>query len=787
MKYDIFISYKRGGSSNATAAYLYDVLTKKGYSVFFDRKEIRQGQFDTQLFEHIENATDVIILLDDQSLRACFSDIKDTYKTDWFCMEVMHALKKQKRIIPLLLDGYKMPEAEQLPDEMKALSLQNAISLDIADIEDFYSKYLIGQAYLASKPRNLYLAQAKGEGVADFLFYSDGECDVFECGNLIGTINSNNDEDHPYRHPVQRCGEHRFFCRNNDTCEEQRISEIIDVNSQKYINIKWSMRQNLWELSEDDILKQKDSNILFGWGKGLFKGTSKHERNTKLAFLCLKEAAAKWNIDARNFVVDHVKDIYDLPAEERITWYEKAIEFDSPDAYTCLGHCYCDGIGVNQDYNEALRCYEKALEIRKTLYGELHPEIAESLCGIGYAYDMLNCHEEAVAWYRKAAEQGDAMAQCNLGISYDIGEGVEQDYAMAVEWYRKAAEQGNTQAQCNLGVMYEFGQGVEQDYETAVEWYRKAAEQGDAQGQCNLGVMYEFGRGVELDYEVAVEWYRKAAEQGDPRGQCNLGVLYESGQGVEQDLTAVVEWYRKAAEQGYARGQCNLGVLYESGQGVEQDYAAAVEWYRKAAEQGDARGQCNLGNMYVNGLGVEQNYEVSVEWYRKAAEQGFAQSQLNLGYMYEFAQGVKQDYAMAVEWYRKAAEQGDEQAQFNLGNMYGQGRGVEQDYETALEWYRKAAGQGFEDAYNQLAWTYHLMGKYEEALPWAEKAVAAFPDDANVIDTLAMVLQGLGRYDEALEQFELCLKLYKEQEGEEEGIKETEKKIAELKKLMGRQ
>ena len=87
-------------------------------------------------------------------------------------------------------------------------------------------------------------------------------------------------------------------------------------------------------------------------------------------------------------------------------------------------------------------------------------------------------------------------------------------------------------------------------------------------------------------------------------------------------------------------------------------------------------------------------------------------------------------------------------------------------------------------SYNHLAWTYHLMGKYVEALPWAKKAAVAFPNNPNIIDTLACVYQGLGRYDEALEQFELCLKLYKKQEKTEDDIRDTEEKIKMLKELM---
>ena len=56
---------------------------------------------------------------------------------------------------------------------------------------------------------------------------------------------------------------------------------------------------------------------------------------------------------------------------------------------------------------------------------------------------MFKDYEEAVKWYRKAAEQNYADAQVNLGVCYMEGQGVGKDYVEAVKWYRKAAEQGN--------------------------------------------------------------------------------------------------------------------------------------------------------------------------------------------------------------------------------------------------------------------------------------------------------------------------------------------------------
>ena len=81
------------------------------------------------------------------------------------------------------------------------------------------------------------------------------------------------------------------------------------------------------------------------------------------------------------------------------------------------------------------------------------------------------------------------------------------------EW-QKAADQGDASAQCNLGTMYENGTGVLQDYKQAVKWYQKAADQGDAGAQFNLGEMYRTGKGVLKDIIKAEYWIKKAAENG---------------------------------------------------------------------------------------------------------------------------------------------------------------------------------------------------------------------------------------------------------------------------------
>jgi len=70
------------------------------------------------------------------------------------------------------------------------------------------------------------------------------------------------------------------------------------------------------------------------------------------------------------------------------------------------------------------------------------------------------------------------LGQFNIGFLYDNAKGVDQDYAQALSWYRKAAEQGNARAQFAIGALFENGDGVKQDNAQAMYWYRKAAEQG---------------------------------------------------------------------------------------------------------------------------------------------------------------------------------------------------------------------------------------------------------------------------------------------------------------------
>jgi TPR repeat protein len=99
--------------------------------------------------------------------------------------------------------------------------------------------------------------------------------------------------------------------------------------------------------------------------------------------------------------------------------------------------------------------------------------------GQGTARDPV----QAAAWYRKAADLGQAVAMVNLGFLYDKGQGVSADLTQAVTWYRKAADLGNVTAMLNLSVMENRGRGVPRNVVEAYKWLILAAARSSGADQ----------------------------------------------------------------------------------------------------------------------------------------------------------------------------------------------------------------------------------------------------------------------------------------------------------------
>jgi TPR repeat protein len=199
-----------------------------------------------------------------------------------------------------------------------------------------------------------------------------------------------------------------------------------------------------------------------------------------------------------------------LPQDHSLAaiWWRKAAEQGDPSSQYNLGIAYYRGQGLPQDYAQAIIWFRKAAELRQ---GEIAGAPERS---------------------RKIMEGTTADAQSALGEAYAYGNGVAQDYGQAAAWYRKAADLGNAYAQRDLGDLYYNG-GV-------IKFV-------DAPGGGKRGIRDDGGGDFPKDYSLAATWYRKAAEQGDEYSQNSLGILYDNGQGVPQDYAEAYFWYSLAS------------------------------------------------------------------------------------------------------------------------------------------------------------------------------------------------------------------------------------------------
>jgi hypothetical protein len=237
---------------------------------------------------------------------------------------------------------------------------------------------------------------------------------------------------------------------------------------------------------------------------------------------------------------------------------------------------------------------------------------------------------------------GFAEAQAVMGVTYERGyENIKPNLPLAAQWYQKAAAQGHAGAELNLGQLYAKGEGVPQDLAKARQLIQAAANQGLAPAQQALANLNAGGAkplpgadawnaGVARyragDHTGAAKLVLEAAQAGHPTAIYEMGYLYENGDGVPKNLNEALRWYRLGAEKGEASSEAALGQFYENGQGVPDDWVEAAKWYTKSAQQDNKAGAFRLGRAYQYGIGVPINLGQSIAWYDKAAAQGDGQA-----------------------------------------------------------------------------------------------------------------------------------------------------------------
>ncbi len=204
--------------------------------------------------------------------------------------------------------------------------------------------------------------------------------------------------------------------------------------------------------------------------------------------------------------------------------------------------------------------------------------------------DIIAPHPElAKDLFKSGAEMGFPTHQWFYGE--DLEE--EKRYEEALHWYKLAAEGGQMECWYCVGYAYEEGRGVEKDPAYAVQCYEKGLLQkkdtGKRIGCANrLGALYYEGTGVEKDYAKAFQLLNYGYEHDTKFGVCYLGKCYFNGRGTQQDYVKAREFLEQVSWNN-KEAFYMLGVIYCQGLGVPENIKKGVGYLQKAGDNKDAR------------------------------------------------------------------------------------------------------------------------------------------------------------------------------------------------------
>lgn len=122
------------------------------------------------------------------------------------------------------------------------------------------------------------------------------------------------------------------------------------------------------------------------------------------------------------------------------------------------------------------------------------------------AYDQED-FETFFSAHQSHAEKGDLYSQYNVGWAYQHGLGVPRDRGKAKNWYLKAAQQGHADAQYQLGLLLGKDSAIYAVIGMDTFWYEQAAMNGHVKAAYRLAQAYEQGLGVPEDQQLASEWF----------------------------------------------------------------------------------------------------------------------------------------------------------------------------------------------------------------------------------------------------------------------------------------
>lgn len=244
-----------------------------------------------------------------------------------------------------------------------------------------------------------------------------------------------------------------------------------------------------------------------------------------------------------------------------------------------------DNLAIAKRYAEALACYLKAVELGSTVVDYKIGDIYYNGVGVETNYS------EAAKWYQKELSKSRPAVSAyeNMSIMYRYGRGVEKDIDKSNELYKKAIERAKESLKfameyagrdlaaieaATLGRLYENGPEGIKSNGLALEYYEKAAEMNSQSAEVTkrlilayekLGLAYAKGVGRPVDHKKAARFLEVAINRTSTNGEVYFlaADLYHHGKGVDENDHIAKMYYRKAMERGYSQAEAGYKEIEE--------------------------------------------------------------------------------------------------------------------------------------------------------------------------------------------------------------------------------
>lgn len=336
------------------------------------------------------------------------------------------------------------------------------------------------------------------------------------------------------------------------------------------------------------------------------------------------------------------------------------------------------------------------------------------------AYQMWRDSQYETAFQRFAflANQGFSEAFGYLGLSYELGEGIEMDKNKMLICYKIAIREKQYLGVYRLGMYYtSSGQ-----HEIAFKLYSLSIDEGwaTADAYLKLGRMYENGIGVPINLSKAIEMYRTSYNKNKhefeaKRALERLGVLYTLSdfqteipsdvamlpagriyalaENLKYDNEALAYcYYAAAAKKNHAVAAINvLQIARQYEVPIEKDFLMLLNSLIDSMEEFILHNPSLASEAGYFFQYSKKDIEKAKKFYSIGAENDCLHCMRWLG---DIASNNK-DYKAAYDYYLRSAQLGQGMSMFALANLYKLGLGTEKNIQEAIYWYQKCADSNY--------------------------------------------------------------------------------------------